>query len=153
MLEYDFFISYSHAAYTLDALELSMHMLRYGKVWLDKQQLPPILPDMEVAYALSEAVQSSKYLIFFDLRGWLLRMAQLVTGQVIPTENLGSLATKWQKFERAFGERIVDLYPPLHRIEFGGPMNNLLIREPKHLLYYTDYEDAAAKIAGTLGYK
>ena len=152
MFEYDFFISYSHAAYTLDALELSMHMLKYGKVWLDKQQLPPMHPDIEVADALSKAVQSSQHLLFFDLRGWLLRMALLVTGQLIPAETPASLATKWQKFERTFGERIVDIYPPFHRIEFGGPINNLLIKEPEHLLYYIDYEDAATKIAGALGY-
>ena len=63
---------------------------------------------------------------------------------------LSSLSTTWQKYERSFMNKVIDIYPPMRTIRFGGPVDNRVLPNQYPEIGYDDYNDAVDKILSEL---
>jgi hypothetical protein len=158
-MSYDFFVSYSRALYQSDARNVTSILESCGfSVWLDERQIPSDLAGEELIRSLSHAVQACNYVVFFDLQGWLKKIAIGILagggGAVpLPVDQLSSFSTPWQKFERQFANKLIDINPPTKTIRFGGPSNNRELPNEYPETKYEDYPDAVDKILSKLGLK
>lgn len=156
MENHDFFISYRWGTYDTEAHEMTVLARSRGyTVWIDRENLPKETTDEGLASHLRAALESCRYVIFFETSARMAAVAnfpeEIVVASEFPLETSAWMAAvengppvrdlSWQEHELDFTEscRLIVLYhsqnPP--RISLGTNRN---------LCAYRDLDDALTQI-------
>jgi hypothetical protein len=112
-MEFDFFISYKWDTYRPQALDLRFILAQRGyRVWIDEEQGRDDLSDHELGTFLRRAMDSCRYIIFFETHTEVLAVVGGPSVQASPS---------WQERELEFAQamRVIVLYHSSLRLSFG----------------------------------